>query len=127
MGELNGKINKAVWFDIPVSDLDRASDFYGAVLDIKIHREKFGNIEFSVLDHQDGNGGCLIIRPNEISDKGLLLYLNVNGRIKDACEQVKKCGGKIIEDIQSIGPHGFRAIILDSEGNRIVLHSETDG
>ena len=32
-------------------------------------------------------------------------------------------GGNVIEEIHSIGPHGFRAIILDSEGNRMVLHS----
>jgi len=28
--------------------------------------------------------------------------------------------------VKGIGPHGFRAIVLDSEGNRIGLHSNTD-
>jgi len=28
--------------------------------------------------------------------------------------------------IESIGPHGFRAIVMDSEGNRIALHSGSD-
>ena len=56
----------------------------------------------------------------------LLLYLNVDGRIKDAVEQVSKLGGAVLEDVHSIGPHGFRAIVRDSEGNRVVLHSMTD-
>ena len=123
----NAKHNRAVWFDLPVSNLKRATEFYAAVLNIKVQQEKFEDFEFAILEHEKGNGGCLVVRPDEIcSDKGLMLYLNVNGRIQNACQQVKKCNGKIITETHSIGPHGFRAIILDSEGNRIVLHSETD-
>jgi len=35
-------------------------------------------------------------------------------------------GGQIVQDIHPIGPHGFRAILIDSEGNRIALHSLTN-
>jgi predicted enzyme related to lactoylglutathione lyase len=127
MGELNSKINRAVWFDIPVADLERAADFYRAVLNIDVQVEQFGDIRFAVFDHEDGNGGCLVPKPDEVaSDKGILLYLNVDGRLQDAVAQVEKSGGSIKESIHSIGPHGFRAIILDSEGNRMVLHSNTD-
>lgn len=127
MSDFNSQNNRAVWFDIPVLNLDRASEFYSAVLGIKVEKEKYGEMEFGILDHKDGNGGCLIVRPEEItSDKGLLVYMNVNGRIRDAINQANKFLGKVLEDVHSIGPHGFRAIILDSEGNRICLHSETD-
>ena len=54
------------------------------------------------------------------------ILANVNGRIRDAVIQVEKHGGKIVEPISSIAPHGFRAIVIDSEGNRIALHSEMD-
>jgi predicted enzyme related to lactoylglutathione lyase len=54
------------------------------------------------------------------------VYFNANGRIKDAVDQAEKNGGKVIEPVHSIGPHGYRAILLDSEGNRIALHSVTD-
>jgi hypothetical protein len=30
------------------------------------------------------------------------------------------------EPVHAIGPHGFRAVILDSEGNRLALHSRSD-
>jgi predicted enzyme related to lactoylglutathione lyase len=127
MSDLNSKHNRAVWVDIPVSDLGRASAFYAAVLGIKVHQEKFNDISLAVLDHQDGNGGCLVVQPDNVSAKGLLVYFNVNGRIRDAVAQVERLGGKIIQPPHSIGPHGFRAIIYDSEGNRIALHSMTEG
>lgn len=128
MSDFNSQHNRAVWFDIPVVDLDRAAGFYGAVLDIKIHKEKFNGTRFAVLDHKDGNGGCLIPRADEVaSGSGILLYLNVDGRIRDAVSKVAPNGGKIVEDTTAIGPHGFRALVIDSEGNRIALHSNSDG
>jgi predicted enzyme related to lactoylglutathione lyase len=62
----------------------------------------------------------------EIGAGGVLLYLNVDGRIQDAVGKVVPHGGSVTKSIHSIGPHGFRAIILDSEGNRIALHSNSD-
>jgi predicted enzyme related to lactoylglutathione lyase len=98
------------------------------VLACGVDSEDFDGFKFSVLEHDEGNGGCLVPRPEEItSDKGLLLYLNVNGRIRDAVTQVGALGGKVLEDVHPIGPHGFPSLVLDSEGNRIALHAESDG
>jgi len=127
MSNLNSEHNRVVWVDIPVADLDRSAAFYAAVLGIKIHKEQFGDVAFCVLDHQDGNGGCLVLEPGAISSTGgIMVYLNVDGHIRDAVAQVERSGGKIVQAIHTIGPHGCRAIILDSEGNRIALHSTTD-
>ena len=128
MSDFNSLHNRAVWFDIPVADLDRSAAFYAAVLGIKVHKEQFEGDTFCILDHQDGNGGCLVKNESEInSNSGILVYRNVNTRIRDAVTQVEKCGGRVVQPIHAIGPHGFRAIVLDSEGNRIVLHSTVDG
>ena len=127
MSELNTKHNRAVWFDIPVVDLDRANSFYAAVLGIRVDKDEFDGFTFSVLEHHQGNGGCLVPKPGEVtSDKGILLYMNVDGRIRDAVTLVGEHGGKVVDDVHPIGPHGFRAIVHDSEGNRIALHSESD-
>ncbi len=127
MSEFNTQHNRTVWTDTPVADLDRAINFYANVLSITVSKEQFGEIEFAVLEHKEGNGGCLVVKPEDISaDKGILVYMNVDGRIRDAVTKVSENGGKVVEDTHSIGPHGFRAIILDSEGNRLALHSETD-
>lgn len=126
MSDLNSLQNRFVWVDIPVADLDRAQQFYAAVLGIAVHKEQFGDVSFCVLDHQDGNGGCLVENAAEVSRNGPLVYLNVDKRIQDAVAKVESNGGSIITPIHAIGPHGFRAVIIDSEGNRIALHSTVD-
>jgi len=118
-------INRAVWFDVPVADLDRAIRFYAAVLAINVHREKFEQFDFAVLEHEQGNGGCLIPDAGAVSRGGILVYFNTDGRIRDAVAEVEKHGGQVLKDTHAIGPHGYRAIVLDSEGNRIALHSST--
>jgi len=120
--------DRVVWFDLPVADLARASKFYGAVLGIKVEEAKAGNYTFAVLEHgpKSGNGGCLIPNAKDVSAAGILVYMNVDGRIRDALRQTEKHGGRVLKAVESIGPHGFRAIVLDSEGNRIALHSGTD-
>ena len=48
---------------------------------------------------------------------------SVGQRIDEAIESVEPSGGKILQPKESIGPYGFRAIFLDTEGNRVALHS----
>ena len=127
MGAFNSTHNRAVWFDIPVADLDRAAAFYGDVLAINVEKSQFDNFSFCVLEHDDGNGGCLVPNAGEVaSTAGILLYLNVDGRMREAMARVAALGGKVVEPAHAIGPHGYRAVVLDSEGNRIALHSTVD-
>jgi uncharacterized protein len=115
-----------VWFDIPVRDLDRAVRFYSAVLGIELKKEQSGpGVGIALLPHAEGSiGGCLVqnmdARPSET---GPLLYLNTHGRLDEAVKAVEKHGGTVLSARHSIAPFGFRAIVLDSEGNRIALHS----
>jgi predicted enzyme related to lactoylglutathione lyase len=127
MSSFNSVHNRAVWFDIPVADLDRAAAIYRAVLAIEVQKQESDGFAFSFLAHDEGNGGCLVPGAEQISSTGgILVYLNVDGRIRDAVAQVERRGGIVKEPIHSIGPHGFRAVVLDSEGNRIALHSNID-
>ena len=126
MSDFNSKNNRVVWFDIPVADLDRATAFYAAVLGVRVEKATFGDSSIGVIEHSDGNGGCLVPGHEEIAAGGVLVYLNVDGRIREAENQVVPHGGTVIKPTHSIGPHGFRAVVLDSEGNRIALHSNTD-
>src|SRR3954453_5938641 len=126
MSESNIQNNRAVWFDIPVADLDRAVTFYRAVLGVRVDKQSVGDFSMGVIEHENGIGGCLVLNKQEITAGGVLLYLNVNGRIRDAVSKIVPGGGSVIQDTHPIGPHGFGAVVLDSEGNRIALHSETD-
>ena len=134
MSDYNSEKNRFVWMDIPVDDLDRACAFYEGVLGTSCHRESMGEIEFAVLAHEDGNGGCLVPREGEkaVSSSGKsckgvpLVYLNCDGRIRVASKLVAELGGTVLLDVHAIGPHGFRVLIEDSEGNYFALHSNTD-
>src|SRR4051794_903545 len=124
MSDFNSQHNRVVWFDVPVADLDRAIAFYTGVLAVKISKERYEDFSFAVLDHEQGNGGCLVPGAGEISaTQGILVYMNVEGRIREAMSRVEPLGGKVVQPVHAIGPHGFRAVVLDSEGNRVALHS----
>lgn len=119
--------NQIVWVDIPVIDLPRAIAFYGAILKAEVKLEEFDNFQFGLLPHAETNvSGCLVPSPPEqIFTSGPLIYFNVNGRLDDAVKQSEMHGGRVTEEKLSMGGHGFRVIIHDSEGNRIALHSNT--
>lgn len=119
--------NQVVWVDIPVQDLDRAIRFYSAVLANPVKKEEYPGLTIGLLPGYDGENtvsGCLSPHPSEKpSDHGILIYLNVQGRLEQAATAAAQNGGKVITPPHQIGPHGFRAVVLDTEGNRIALHS----
>ena len=118
------KGNTVCWTDIPVIDLDRAIKFYSAVLAAPVSKESEGGHEFGLLPHDDNVSGCLVTRSeNQPSIHGPLIYLSVEGRLDAAIEAVKTGGGEILQPKHQIGPYGYRAVVIDSEGNRIALHS----
>jgi predicted enzyme related to lactoylglutathione lyase len=123
------KNNTICWTDIPVTNLDRAIKFYSAVLGTPVRKEAMPGCTFGLLPHAEDNvSGCLVeMEDNRPSENGPLVYLSVEGRLDQAIQAVNKGGGKVIKDKHPIGPYGFRAVIRDTEGNRIALHSQNAG
>lgn len=120
--------NRIVWVDIPVTDLDRAIAFYAALLGHPVSREGGPGFAFGLLPHEGQDvGGCLYLPggDNAPSRLGPLIYLNVDGRLAEAVRAADQGGGELLQAIHPIGPHGWRALVLDSEGNRIALHSSS--
>lgn len=122
---LNVMANLVVWVDIPVLDLDRAVRFYSAVLGGEVRLQDYPGRKIGLLPGAEHDvTGCLFTRAGEQpSDKGPVVYLSVQGRLDEALAQVEAHGGKILKPRHPIHPYGDRAVILDSEGNRIALHS----
>jgi uncharacterized protein len=116
--------NAIVWCDIPVKDLDRALKFYSEVLGQTVSKQEFEQMKFGLLPHEgESVGGCLIAEGKPSVD-GPMVYLNCDKHLDAAIAAVEKNGGRILQAKHQIGPYGFRAIIQDSEGNRIALHSK---
>ena len=115
--------HQIIWFDLPVLDLGRAIRFYSNVLQTEI-KEEFPGV--AVFKHGEGDvAGCLFTSEDQQPSKGgALMYFNASGRLPEAVAKVPEFGGEVESEPHEIAPFGQRAIVIDSEGNRIVLHSE---
>ena len=118
--------NTFCWIDIPVTNLDRAIEFYSAVLGTTVQKISEHGFEFGLLPHEENNvSGCLVVMDDrKPSQNGPLVYLNLEGQIDRALEAVKEQGCAILKPKEQIGPYGYRAIILDTEGNAVALYSK---
>jgi predicted enzyme related to lactoylglutathione lyase len=122
-------MNAINWFEIFVSDFNRARRFYEKALDI--HMEVVDGMGAAMgmfpCDAATGVGGCITAadQPLVSSATATRVYLNVEGKLDAVVQRVPANGGKIIQDRTSIAPHGFIALMQDSEGNLVGLHSMT--
>lgn len=119
--------NTIVWFEIPVRNLESATNFYSKVLNKPLQITTEHGFKMTIFPHEDCDvGGCLYEEQNANAHSGLLVYFDVNTRIHDAVDEAVKHGGKLVEDITPIGPWGFRAIVLDCCGNKVALHAKVE-
>jgi predicted enzyme related to lactoylglutathione lyase len=115
------------WFEIFVADLDRAVRFYQTVLSIELRRDSEGDRPMAIFASavQEGVGGALVRQTGrEPTDNGALVYLDANGKLDACLARVERAGGRVVQPKTDIGPPGFIALVRDSEGNLIGLHSE---
>ncbi len=123
--------NALNWFEIPVSDFDRAKKFYEAIFDFQMPENQMGSAKMGFLlhDFQNGKvGGAIVHNPGFYTpqENGTLVYLNCQPDLQAVLDKVEAAGGKILQDKKEISPQqrlGFWALILDTEGNRVALHS----
>ncbi len=118
--------NALNWFEIPATDFNRAKKFYETILDAEIPEMPFPGGRYGMLpcDMENGVGGGIAHGEGfEPSDKGTIVYLNGGDDLSVALGRVEQAGGKIIMAKTSIGENGFMAHFIDTEGNRVALHS----
>jgi uncharacterized protein len=117
--------NAVTWFEIPVSDMRRATKFYGEIFEVTLKADPaMPGYEMSMFPDQGGVGGALLYGPGySPSASGSLVYLNGGDDLLPVLNRVEKAGGKILQNKTSIGKNGFMAYIEDSEGNKVGLHS----
>lgn len=122
--------NVVGWFEIPVTDMERAMGFYEKVFDFKLERNKMGPLDMAWFPYAmegTGSGGSLVYFPAvyKPSTDGALVYFTANsGDLANELSRVEDAGGKVLQGKTQISEeHGFMALLLDTEGNRIALHS----
>ena len=124
-------MNNAIsWFEIGTTDLDRATKFYETIFNVKLAPLDLPNIKmrmFPLDDMMTQVGGAIVNsggfhKPS--STDGPLIYLNGNPDLQNVLDKVEAAGGKIMVPKTEISPeYGYMAVIFDTEGNRIGLHS----
>ncbi len=119
--------NAINWFEIIVEDLDRATRFYEEVLAQPLRREVFAGTLQSIFPHtKPGVGGALVPGARPVAGRGgQIVYLPAEGRLDACLMRVAGAGGAVVTPRTAIGPAGFIAIVRDSEGNHVGLHSRT--
>ncbi|MCD0476542.1 VOC family protein [Flavobacterium sp. EDS] len=113
-------------FEIPATDISRAIDFYEAILDIKIEKIDMPGMQMGILPYEEQMVTGVITKADgyKLSADGVTLYLNGGDNLQVILDKVEKNGGKILVPKASHADGiGFFAIFLDSEGNKIGLHS----
>ena len=122
--------NAISWFEIPSTDLDRATKFYETIFQVSLFPMDMAQIRmrmFPVDDPSTGIGGAVVFAEGfyqPSNTHGPLLYLNANPDVQIVLDRVEAAGGKILVPKTEISPeYGHMGIFQDTEGNRIGLHS----
>ena len=118
--------NALSWFEIPVSDLDRAQTFYETVLGQQLQRQDFGGAPLAVFKYErPGVGGALQANAKESAPlgSGIRIYLSCT-QLDAVLERIAPAGGAIVSPKEALPQGmGFIAHLRDTEGNAVGLHA----
>jgi predicted enzyme related to lactoylglutathione lyase len=124
------KNNAVGWFEIPTLDMDRAIKFYETVFEQKLERNKIGDLQMAWFPWAEGGmgaSGSLIYDPENYkpSPEGAVLYFTAHsGDLANELARVEDAGGKVVMPKTLITEEiGYFGIFLDTEGNRLAMHS----
>lgn len=121
---MNNPVN---WFEIAATDLERAKNFYAAVFNRPMQFIDFPDAPMYMMYSEDegatGAGGAIVrSQDNTPSADGTIIYFSCEDVANEA-GRVEAAGGKLLFPKQGIGDFGFISQFIDTEGNRVGLHS----
>jgi predicted enzyme related to lactoylglutathione lyase len=123
-------MNAISWFEIPVTDVDRAQKFYEKIFGIAMLNLDNPNLQMRAFPFKDvmkDVSGALVCNKDfytPTSTHGALIYLNANPDLQLILDRIESAGGKVFIPKTKINDNfGFMAIFMDSEGNRVGLQS----
>ena len=118
--------NPVGWFEIYVQDMDRARKFYESVLGVQLQTLQSPGIEMMAFPMAEGGAGAAgaLAKMDGFGPGGnsVLVYFVCDDCAVEA-GRVVSAGGRVEREKMSIGPYGFIALAVDTEGNMFGLHS----
>ena len=125
---MTSKENSLNWFEISVTDINRAKKFYETIFGIELQKQEMMGMQMAFFPSEDMNAkvsGGLVQGPmHKPSADGAKIYLNGNPDLANALSKVEHAGGKVVMPKTKISDDiGFMASFIDSEGNNVALHS----
>lgn len=114
------------WFEIPAMDFNRAVSFYKAILSLEItETEMFGTkMGFFPSDGKNVSGAIVQGDDYKPSTDGVIAYLNGGNDLQHVLDKVESNAGKVIVPKTQISPEmGYFGMFIDTEGNKMAVHS----
>ncbi len=119
--------NAISWFEIPATNYQRAKKFYATMLGVEITDMHMPDVKYGMFPYDNDNngvgGGIVEMKGATPAADGVTIYLNGGDDLSVPLARVEASGGKIIMPKTDIGENGFMAQLIDTEGNRVALHS----
>jgi len=121
--------NALNWFEIPATDINRAKSFYENIFGIQMEHQSMMGMEMAFFPYEEKSGkasGALVQSGmHKPSQDGAVIYLNANPNMDEVIGRIEKAGGKMVMPKTNISPEvGNMAFFIDSEGNKVALHSQ---
>lgn len=112
------------WFEIPSTDFNRAVRFYQNVFQVELKRDEMDGIAMAVFPHVEGQTAGAVVNgaPYQPSADGVCIYL-YSTDFDAALQRIEQNGGRVVMPKTSICENGVIALFIDSEGNRVGVHS----
>ncbi len=114
------------WFEIPAYNFARAVSFYNHIYNIKMETAEINSYAMAFFPTKSGIGGAVVTGEGCVpNSSGSLLYLNGGKDLSSVLAKVELAGGRIIMGKTLINKAtGYFALFMDTEGNRLALHSK---
>jgi uncharacterized protein len=114
------------WFEIPANNFKRAIRFYSKIYGIEMETLEINGYMMGFFPAKNGIGGAVICGEGGVpSDKGPLVYLNGGRNLDMILERIKPAGGRVLLEKTLINKAvGYFALFIDTEGNKLALHSK---
>jgi uncharacterized protein len=120
--------NPVSWFDIHVSNFDRAKKFYETVFNFKLFDAptEWGKQAFFPFNQESTNiSGALVEKADMTQSANNTIVYFVSSDCITEEKRIEEAGGKVVRPKMSIGEFGFISIFIDTEGNTVGMHSRS--